>query len=486
MIRQLKSIAADLTLVETVGDASRSIERIVFDSRQADADSLFVAQKGVASDGHDFIPAVFAQGCRAVMCERVPNGIPSDACVLVVPDTHEALGLAASSFYGHPSRRLRLVGVTGTNGKTTIATLLYRLTMALGHKAGLFSTVTNYIGTEQLPATHTTPDAVTLNSLMAKMVDEGCEYCFMEVSSHSVVQRRIAGLTFAGGLFTNITHDHLDYHKTFDAYIRAKKGFFDSLPRDAFAITNVDDRNGLVMVQNCAARCLTYSLRTMADFKADVVEHTFEGMKLHINGREVWMLFVGRFNVQNLLAVYGAAVELGFDSERVLTAMSALTPVSGRFETVRSADGRIAIIDYAHTPDALVNVISTINEIRSERQQLIGVVGCGGNRDATKRPEMAAEAAKGCSRVVLTSDNPRNEDPDEIIAQMKAGLDDEQLSRTIAITSRREAIRAALLMARPGDIVLVAGKGHETYQEIKGVRTHFDDHEEVREAFGIK
>ncbi len=483
MEKQLAEIVQRLAIVEQIGSAALRIDSIEFDSRRAKARSLFVAQKGVVSDGHQYIPQVFASGCRAVVCEAKPDVIPSDAVVLVVKDTHQALGLLASAFYDFPSEKLKLVGVTGTNGKTTTATLLYKMAGYLGYKAGLFSTVVNYIGTREVAATHTTPDAVLLNAMMHTMVEEGCDYCFMEVSSHSVDQKRIAGLKFAGGIFTNITHDHLDYHKTFSAYIQAKKGFFDALPAYAFALTNGDDKNGMVMLQNCQAVRKSYSIRSMADFRAKIVEHSFEGMQLMIDQHELWTPFVGAFNVQNLLAVYGACILLGFAQEDVLVALSRLEPVSGRFETFRSNQGVTAIVDYAHTPDALRNVISTINEIRESSQQLIAVIGAGGDRDATKRPVMAKEAVEGCSKVILTSDNPRSEDPEAIIEAMMAGVDYKSRIKVLSIVNRREAIKTAVAVARPGDIILVAGKGHETYQEIKGERFHFDDREVIKECF---
>jgi UDP-N-acetylmuramoyl-L-alanyl-D-glutamate--2,6-diaminopimelate ligase len=483
MKRNLKEIIGQLSVEKQTGDASREISAIVFDSRQAGADTLFVAQRGTVADGHKYINQVFAAGCRAVLCEEMPTDIPADATVIEVKDTHAALGIVASAFYGNPSEKLKLVGVTGTNGKTTTATLLYEMAGLLGHKAGLFSTVVNYIGTRRIEATHTTPDAVTLNKMMSEMVSEGCDYCFMEVSSHSVDQKRIAGLTFNGGIFSNITHDHLDYHKTFSAYIKAKKGFFDSLPSTAFALTNADDKNGMVMLQNCKAVHKSYSIRSAADFKARIIEHSFEGMQLLIDGVEVWTPFVGEFNVQNLLAVYGSCIMLGFEKDKVLVELSRLVPVSGRFETVRSADGVTAIVDYAHTPDALRNVITTINEIREPHQQFIAVVGAGGDRDATKRPLMAAEAVAGCSKVILTSDNPRSEEPSKILDDMLAGVEYKDRIKVITIENRREAIKTAVAVARPGDIILIAGKGHETYQEIKGQRHHFDDREVVKECF---
>lgn len=485
MQKKISDIVADLAEVKIIGNAEQIIEGVELDSRKCGPTTMFVAQKGVSADGHDFIGKVIEQGCRAVLCEVAPVAYPEDMTIVVCNDTHEALGKVASAFYDYPSKKMKLVGVTGTNGKTTTATLLYKLMMKLGHKAGLFSTVANYIGQEREDAKQTTPDSVTLNRQMAEMVEKGCEYCFMEVSSHSVVQQRISGLDFDGAIFSNITHDHLDYHKTFDNYINAKKGFFDGLKKDAFAITNVDDKNGLKMLQNTKAAKKTYSLRTMSDFKAKIVEHTFDGMLIDFDGKEAFMQFVGKFNAYNLLAIYSAAVCLGFDKEDVLVALSGLTPVDGRFETIRSNDGKTAIVDYAHTPDALMNVISTINEIRKKDQKLICVVGCGGDRDKTKRPEMAKEAAIGCTNVVLTSDNPRSEEPEAILADMKAGLDAEDMKKTLVIADRREAIRTALTLAQSGDIVLIAGKGHEPYQEIKGVKHHFDDREEVRAVFGL-
>ena len=392
----------------------------------------------------------------------------------------------ATVFYDNPSEKLKLVGITGTNGKTTIATLLYEMSRLLGNKAGLFSTVTNFIDGKEIKATHTTPDAVTLNRLMKEMVDEGCSYCFMEVSSHAIHQKRISGLSFSGGIFTNITHDHLDYHKTFKAYITAKKAFFDGLQKSAFALVNMDDKNGSVMVQNTKASVYTYSVRDMADYKGRIIESMFEGMQLNIDGQEVWTTFVGFFNAQNLMAVYGAACVFGYEKRDVLVALSKLQPVDGRFETIRSDDGKTAVVDYAHTPDALKNVIDTINQIRSFDQQLITVVGAGGNRDKTKRPLMAAEAIKGSSKVILTSDNPRSEDPERIIKDMMEGVTFKERIKVISITNRLEAIKTACMVARAGDIILIAGKGHETYQEVMGERSHFDDREIIREIFAQK
>jgi UDP-N-acetylmuramoyl-L-alanyl-D-glutamate--2,6-diaminopimelate ligase len=486
MQKILSDILTGLNIISQKGNADPVISEIIFDSRKAGGDTVFVAQKGTQADGHDYISSVFEAGCKAVVCEVMPDNIPEDAICVKVENSSETLGLMASAFYDYPSSSLKLVGVTGTNGKTTIATLLYELTKLLGHKAGLFSTVTNFIDDEQIAATHTTPDAVTLNKIMKEMVDKGCSYCFMEVSSHAIHQKRIAGLNFAGGIFTNITHDHLDYHKTFKAYIEAKKAFFDNLDKDAFALVNADDKNGMVMVQNTKASVYTYSVREIADFKARIIENMFEGMQLNIDGHEVWSPFVGYFNAQNLLAVYGATVLLGHNKEDVLVQLSKLKPVDGRFETIRSDEGITAVVDYAHTPDALKNVIDTINSIRSFDQQLITVVGAGGDRDKTKRPLMAAEAVKGSSKVILTSDNPRSEDPEQIIKEMMEGVTFKEKIKVISITNREEAIKTAYMVARPGDIILIAGKGHETYQEVKGVRHHFDDREIIKEIFAQK
>lgn len=485
-MRKLSAILNELELDKVINQQGVEISDVCFDSRQAKKGSLFVAVKGTVTDGHKYISQVFEQGCRCVVCERMPQSYPGDAVVVVVRDSSKALGEIASAFYGHPARQLKLVGVTGTNGKTTIATLLYKMVAALGYKAGLFSTVANYIGDEQIPATHTTPDAVTLNKMMAEMVEAGCDYCFMEVSSHALHQNRVAGLTFAGALFTNITHDHLDYHKTFKAYIEAKKAFFDHLDKKAFCLVNADDKNGMVMVQNTMAKKHTYSLKGMGSFKARVIESMFEGMQLDMDGHEIWTKFVGYFNAQNLLAVYGAAILLGFDKMESLVALSQLEPVAGRFETIRSAAGKTAIVDYAHTPDALKNVIETINMVRQGQQQLITVVGAGGDRDPLKRPEMAKEAVQGSSKVIFTSDNPRSEEPSAIIEQMMKGVAFKERMKVLAIVDRKEAIRTACMVAQPGDIILVAGKGHETYQEIKGVRNHFDDREIIKEIFNAE
>ena len=455
-----------------------------FDSRRVGQGTLFVAQPGTKVDGHDYIVKAVEAGAVAVICQRVPEGAP-EAAYIVAEDSSRALGEAAANFYGHPSRQLRLIGITGTNGKTTTVTLLHRVFRMLGHHVGLVSTIVNKIDEEELPTGHTTPDALELNQLLRRMVDAGCDYCFMEVSSHAVVQQRIAGVEFAGAIFSNITHDHLDFHKTMANYIAAKKGFFDMLPATAWALVNTDDKNGMVMVQNTRAKVSTYALRQMADFRCKIVEEGFDGMLLKINNSEVFCRLVGRFNAYNLLAIYGAAVLSGADSGEVLRLLSTLEPAPGRFQYV-SGRGVTAIVDYAHTPDALQNVLDTIRDLRRETQTLITVVGCGGDRDRTKRPELAQIAIRLSDKLVLTSDNPRTENPDAILNDMEAGLTPEQLSHTVRITDRRQAIRTACMMAREGDIILVAGKGHEKYQEVNGVRSHFDDVEELERELGIK
>lgn len=474
---------SQLKIKSTCGDVAVDVTGIEIDSRSIKQGGLFVAVRGTVTDGHKYISKAVEQGALAVVCEVLPEQCQDGVAYVVVENTEEIVGILATTFYGNPTSKLKLVGVTGTNGKTTIATVLYNLFRKLGYKAGLLSTVCNYVDSEAVPTDHTTPDPITLNRLLARMVDAGCEYAFMEVSSHSVVQHRIAGLTFVGGVFTNLTRDHLDYHKTFENYLKAKKMFFDNLPSNAFALTNIDDRNGLVMLQNTKAEKHTYSVQSMADFKARILESHFEGMMLEINKEEVAVQFVGRFNVQNLLAIYGTAVLLGEDSHEVLVALSALRPVSGRFETMRSPEGYTAIVDYAHTPDALVNVLETIHDVLDGNGKVITVVGAGGNRDKGKRPIMAKETAKLSDRLVITSDNPRFEDPQDIINDMMAGLNQEEAARTICITDRKEAIRTACMMAHKGDVVLVAGKGHETYQEIHGVKHHFDDKEVLLNIF---
>ena len=482
----LQDILSRVTVEEHKGELNIPISGVNIDSRRIEKDHLFIAVKGTQVDGHSFIDKAISQGATAVLvCDPIPEVVPEGVTFVRVADTEDAVGKVATMFYGDPTSKLKLVGVTGTNGKTTIATVLYEMFRGFGHKCGLCSTVCNYIDGAPYPTECTTPDAITLNQLLAEMVAQGCTYAFMECSSHAIQQKRIGGLTFAGALFTNLTRDHLDYHKTFDAYRDAKKAFFDNLPKQAFAITNADDKNGAVMLQNCKAKLRSYSTRTAADFKGRILEESIEGMLLDINGQEVSVRFVGRFNVSNLLAVYGAAVMLGNEPQEVLRVMSELTPVNGRFETIRSPKGVNAIIDYAHTPDALQNVLTSIRDIVKNKVQVITVCGAGGNRDKGKRPLMAKEAALHSDRVIITSDNPRFEEPEAIINDMLEGLDSEQRTRTISITDRREAIRTAVMLAQPGDVILVAGKGHEPYQDIKGVKHHFDDHEEVRAAFGI-
>lgn len=482
---KLNEVLRYVSPLEIVGKKDVEVAGVQMDSRKVLHNHLFVAVKGTQADGHDYIDKAISLGASVVVHSEPVVAINEGVTFVRVADTEDAIGKIATQFYGDPSRKLRLVGVTGTNGKTTIATVLYDLFRKMGHKCGLLSTVCNYVDGRAVPASHTTPDPVSLNALLGEMVDAGCEYAFMECSSHAIHQKRIGGLEFAGGIFTNLTRDHLDYHKTFENYRDAKKLFFDNLSQEAFAIINADDRNGSVMVQNCAAKVRTYSTRTMADFKGRILEESLEGMLLDIDNIEVGVHFVGRFNVLNLLAVYGAAVMLGAPKEDVLCTLSSLKPVNGRFETIRSPKGISAIVDYAHTPDALENVLTAIGEIVRGKSNIITVCGAGGNRDKGKRPLMAQEAVKRSDRVIITSDNPRFEDPQAIISDMLAGLDEEGKQKTIAITDRREAIRAAAMMAQPGDVILVAGKGHEPYQEIEGVKHHFDDHEEIRAAFGM-
>ncbi|PWE01407.1 UDP-N-acetylmuramoyl-L-alanyl-D-glutamate--2,6-diaminopimelate ligase [Marinilabilia rubra] len=483
MQKRLSECIKGIDYIEKIGNADPFIEDIVFDSRAVGPHSVFVAVRGTHVDGHEFVQDAIADGALAVICEQLPVGNHPNVVFVKVTDSHKAMAQAAANFYDDPSSKLKLVGVTGTNGKTTIATLLYNTARLLGFKAGLCSTLANYINDKKLETTHTTPDVVTLNKLMSEMVDAGCDYCFMEVSSHAVHQGRVEGLDFKGGIFSNISHDHLDYHKTFDEYIRVKKKFFDDLPDDAFALVNADDKHGRVMHQNTKASHKTYSLREVASYRARIVEGLFEGMQLSIEGEEFWTPFVGRFNASNLIAVYGAGRELGWDKKELLVAMSQLKSVGGRFETVRSKSGVTGVVDYAHTPDALKNVLEAINNIRRPEQTLITVVGAGGNRDTAKRPVMAAEAVKNSSKVILTSDNPRDEEPQIIIDQMMEGIQFAERIKVLTILDRREAIRTACTLAQPGDIVLVAGKGHETYQEVKGQRSHFDDREIIREFF---
>ena len=484
-MKTLQDILPTTLKAEIIGPAQQTITTLCFDSRQAAAGACFFAIRGTQVDGHSYIDQAVAQGANTVVCEQLPEQRPSNVAFVQVNDTAQALGLMAAAFYNQPSKRLKLVGVTGTNGKTTTATLLYRIMQMLGHKAGLISTVVNIVDRTELPAHHTTPDPIELNSLLSQMCDAGCSYCFMEVSSHAVVQQRIAGVEFAGAVFTNITHDHLDYHGTFAEYIKAKRGLFDSLSASAFAITNADDRNGMVMVQNSKARISTYGLRSMADVRVKIEENHFDGMLLKLDNVELWTRLVGRFNAYNVAAIYSTLRCLGFEQQEIMPPLSAVTAVAGRFEYIKSPSGAVAVVDYAHTPDALQNVMTTISDIMAGHGRLITVVGCGGNRDRTKRPEMARIAAQLSSQSILTSDNPRFEDPQAIIDEMRQGLDADALRRTLCITDRREAIRTAIAFAQPNDVVLVAGKGHEDYQEIQGQRHHFDDREVVRQAMGI-
>ena len=470
---------------EIVGGTSVDITGVEIDSRKVKQGTMFIAMRGTQVDGHQFIPKAIEQGAAAVLCEQIPEEKAEDVTYICVKDCEDCVGTVATTFYGNPTKKLRLVGVTGTNGKTTIATLLYNMFRAMGHKCGLLSTVCNYIEGEAVPASHTTPDPIELNQLLHRMVEAGCEYAFMECSSHAIAQKRIGGLTFAGGIFTNLTRDHLDYHKTFENYRDAKKKFFDDLPKTAFAVTNADDKNGLVMTQNCKATVKTYSTRSMADYTAHIVECHFEGMYLEMDGHEVGVQFIGKFNVSNLLAVYGAARMLGKQPEDILVVMSTLKSVAGRLEPIRSNDGVTGIVDYAHTPDALENVLNAIHEVLNGKGKVITVCGAGGNRDKGKRPLMAQEAVKQSDRVIITSDNPRFEEPQDIINDMLAGLSAQQMKKVVSIVDRREAIKTACMMAEKGDVILVAGKGHEDYQDVKGVKHHFDDREELRNAFGI-
>ena len=483
-MKQLSELLTATAVVQFVTAADPQIGALEYDSRKVKAGDCFFAVRGTQSDGHNYIASAIESGAVAVVCQELPQQLNEGVSYIVVEDSNKAMADMAAAYYDYPSEELELVGVTGTNGKTTVATLLCDLFQLLGHKAGLISTVVYRVGEREIASTHTTPDAIRLNAMLREMVDEGCDYCFMEVSSHSVVQERIRGLKFAGGIFTNLTHDHLDYHGTFAEYIKAKRLFFDSLPKRAFALTNIDDRNGEVMVQNAVAKVSRYSLRSMADFRCKVLEMLFDGMLLDVCDREVWVQLLGRFNAYNLLAVYGTATLLGKSSDEVLQAMSALKKVNGRFEPMRSESGITAIVDYAHTPDALENVIATINDIRREGQKLIVVCGCGGDRDATKRPEMGRIASREADIAIFTSDNPRTENPEAILDQMEAGK--YEGSRTLRISDRAQAIHTAVMLAAEGDIILVAGKGHETYQIIGTEKRHFDDREVLAEAFGIQ
>ena len=480
---KLQDLLKNIQPVEIAGDVETEVTGVNIDSRKIKDSHLFVAMKGTQVDGHKFIPKAIELGAKSILCEDMPEEKVEGVTYVKVESTEDAVGKVATLFYGDPSKKLKLVGVTGTNGKTTIATLLYNMFTRLGYKCGLLSTVCNYVVDEAIPADHTTPDPIELNALLARMVEAGCSYAFMECSSHAIAQKRIGGLTFAGGLFTNLTRDHLDYHKTFENYRDAKKAFFDNLPKEAFAVTNADDKNGMVMVQNTKAKVKTYSTRTMADFKGRIIECHFEGMYLDIDGHEVGVHFIGKFNVSNLLAVYAAAVLLGQKPEDVLVTLSTLHSVNGRLEPIHAPEGYTAIIDYAHTPDALENVLAAIHEVLDGKGHVITVCGAGGNRDKGKRPLMAQEAVKQSDKVIITSDNPRFEEPQDIINDMLAGLNTQQMKKVITIVDRREAIRTACMMAQKGDVVLIAGKGHENYQDVKGVKHHFDDHEVVKEMF---
>jgi len=484
-MRYLSDLIDGLAFTELQGSADVEITSVAFDSRQVIPGSMFVAVKGTQVDGHDYIDQAIKQGAIAVICEDLPAHTAAEVDFLMVANSAKALSLVAANFYGNPSAQLKLVGVTGTNGKTTIATLLYQLFRDLGYKAGLLSTVENQINGQVIPSTHTTPDPIELNRLLEEMVTQGCDYCFMEVSSHAVAQHRVDNLSFSGGVFTNLTHDHLDYHKTFDSYLKAKKAFFDGLPKNAFALTNSDDKNGNIMLQNSQAHRKTYGLKSMADYKARILENQFGGLLLHIDNEEVWFKMVGTFNAYNLLAVYATAMLLEQDKAKTLTSLSKLTGAEGRFEYIVAPNKVIGIVDYAHTPDAVQNVLSTIHDIRKGNEKVITVIGCGGDRDKTKRPIMARVASEWSDKVILTSDNPRSEDPAQIIKDMIEGVDPAFKRHTVSIVDRREAIKTACMLANPGDIILVAGKGHEKYQDIHGVKNHFDDMEELEEQFKL-
>ena len=482
---KLEDIIKNIQIKQQIGDATKDISGIQIDSRLVKENHLFVATRGTQTDGHSYIAKAIENGASAIVCETLPESLSENVTYIQVADTEAIVGELATTFYGNPTSKLELVGVTGTNGKTTIATLLYNMFRKFGYKVGLLSTVCNYIDDEAIPTEHTTPDPITLNALLGRMADEGCKYVFMEVSSHSIAQKRIGGLKFAGGIFTNLTRDHLDYHKTVENYLKAKKAFFDHLPKTAFALTNIDDKNGLVMVQNTKAKVYTYSLRNMSDFKGKIIEDHFEGMELEFNRREVNVQFIGKFNASNLLAVFGATCLLGKKEEDALLILSMLRPVAGRFDSLRSPEGYTAIVDYAHTPDALINVLSAIHEVieGKGKVKVITVVGAGGNRDKGKRPIMAQEAVKRSDKVIITSDNPRFEEPQDMINDMLAGLTASEMKKVLSIVDRKEAIRTACALAQPGDVILIAGKGHEDYQEIKGVKHHFDDKEIVKEIF---
>ena len=485
-MKKLSEILLNVPVIKIIGDPNIKVNKIFIDSRSVTPNSVFIAQQGATVDGHTFIKEVIDAGAKAIICEKLPVAMVENVTYVQISDTIFYTGIIADAYFEYPSSSLKVIGITGTNGKTTIATLLYRLYRRLGYKTGLLSTVVNYVDSKCINSTHTTPDAVTIQKLMHKMVEAGCKYCFMEVSSHSIVQHRINGIRFAGGVFTNLTHDHLDYHKTFEEYLKAKKKFFDDLPEDAFALINLDDKNGKVMVQNTKARVNTYALHSMGDFNATIRESHFDGMLLKINNVEMWTRLIGQFNASNILAIYTTAILLDSDKEKVLTEISDLNAVDGRFEYFTSPQGFTAVVDYAHTPDALLNVLTTIKNLIKSNGKIVTVVGAGGNRDKTKRPVMAKVSAELSDKVILTSDNPRNEDPEDILSDMKNGLGSELLNKTLCIADRREAIRAACQFAQKGDVVLVAGKGHENYQEIKGVKHYFDDREVIKEIFKEK
>ncbi len=482
-MKKLNAILAGIHPIQVLGNRDISLEGLAFDSRNVKSNFLFVATPGTLVDGHKYISQAIDLGAICIVCENLPKNIDPNICYIQVINSQESLGILAANWYDEPSKKIKLIGVTGTNGKTTTASLLHKLFTELGYSCGLISTIENKIENKIFKASHTTPDALQLNSLLNKMTQTGCSHCFMEVSSHALVQQRTAALKFAGGIFTNLTHDHLDFHKTVPEYIKAKKLFFDALPKSAFALSNIDDKKGLVMFQNCAAKKYTYSLQNQADFKGKIIENQISGLHMKIDSQDVYCRLVGKFNAYNLMAIYGTAILLGEKKEEVLAALSNLTAVAGRFEYSQSPEGIIAIIDYAHTPDALENVLETINQLQSEEGKIITVVGAGGNRDKSKRPEMAAIAARLSDRLILTSDNPRFEEPEAILSDMQTGLNAEQQQRSLQITQREEAIKTAFFLAQKGDIILVAGKGHEDYQEIKGVRHHFDDKEIINKLF---
>lgn len=484
-MKQLESLITGLPQKEVIGLSNVGVNTLVYDSRNAGAYCLFFAIAGTQVNGHNYIEQVINNGCQAIVCETLPNKLNPEVCYIKVPNSAEAMGLIANEFYNNPSQKIKLIAVTGTNGKTTIATLLFKLFRLFNHKVGLLSTVQNQINETVIPSTHTTPDSIKINELLANMVNQGCEYVFMEASSHAIHQHRIKGLDFDGAVFSNITHDHLDYHQTFANYIAAKKKLFDDLPSHAFSLTNKDDKNGTIMLQNTKATRYSYGIKTLADFKGKVIEHDFNGMLLNIDGQEAWFRLVGNFNASNILAVYATAFLLGKEKTEIIQKLSMVESVKGRFDYVKSNSGVIAVIDYAHTPDALKNVIDTINEVRTQNENLITVVGCGGNRDAAKRPVMAAIASDLSNKVILTSDNPRNENPEIILDEMQAGVKPLHYKKVLRITDRKEAIKAAVMQASKGDVILIAGKGHENYQEINGVKHHFDDKETVLEMFKL-